>query len=241
MKFFGVPVLLLETESFLGASDSQIAEWLRLHALCCKQTNGGRVEAAAGLPPKFWDRHGIDPEVVHAASPLWRWDGDDLVLDHYDHDGERIYLQKVKGGKSRAKKMWEGHVPRTPTRTPIRTPDRSADRPDPTLPEQTESLALNGTSPASSPSKMSWSMADGFSGITPADREAWAEAFPAVNIDRQLAAAGEWLKSNPAKARKSNWRKFITGWLSKAQDRGGDIPSNRPPRRAELSAAEVGL
>jgi hypothetical protein len=39
---------------------------------------------------------------------------------------------------------------------------------------------------------------------------------------------GEWLKANPAKARKSLWRAFVTKWLTRSQDRGGSVPSNRP-------------
>ena len=85
-------------------------------------------------------------------------------------------------------------------------------------------FALDGAS--SPPSlKISWNADSGFSGITDHDRSGWLEAFPAVNINRQLAAMSEWLKSNPAKSKKSQWRKFITGWLSRHQDKGGDIPS----------------
>jgi len=73
--------------------------------------------------------------------------------------------------------------------------------------------------------KIDWTAEGGFSGITAADRDGWTLAYPAVNIDRQLAAMTEWLKSNPLKARKSNWRRFVTTWLSKQQDRGGDVPT----------------
>lgn len=31
-----------------------------------------------------------------------------------------------------------------------------------------------------------------------------------------------WLMANPKKAHKSNWERFITNWLARAQDRGGD-------------------
>jgi hypothetical protein len=67
----------------------------------------------------------------------------------------------------------------------------------------------------------------GWEGIAEADREAWATAYPAVELDRQLAAADQWLRANPAKSRKSLWRKFITGWLARSQERGGDIASVR--------------
>jgi len=63
-------------------------------------------------------------------------------------------------------------------------------------------------------------------GITDADKAGWAKAYPACDIDRQLAAMGEWLKANPAKAVKSNYRRFITSWLSRSQDHGGDAKSN---------------
>jgi hypothetical protein len=40
-----------------------------------------------------------------------------------------------------------------------------------------------------------------------------------------LLRASEWLKSNPAKAHKSNWRRFLVGWLTRSQDRGGTTRS----------------
>jgi hypothetical protein len=58
-------------------------------------------------------------------------------------------------------------------------------------------------------------------GIKEEDIESWKSAYPACDIDLELKRMVEWLKSNPAKARKSNYRKFITGWLSRTQDRGG--------------------
>jgi hypothetical protein len=67
-------------------------------------------------------------------------------------------------------------------------------------------------------------------GITEQDRKAWARAYPACNLDRQLAAAGEWAKANPAKAKK-NWRRFLANWLSRQQERGGDVqaaPRSQP-------------
>ncbi len=73
-----------------------------------------------------------------------------------------------------------------------------------------------------------WSPAAGWEGIEDADRKAWAAAYPAVDVAGELARMGEWLKANPAKARKSLWRAFVTKWLTRSQDRGGSVPSNRP-------------
>jgi uncharacterized protein YdaU (DUF1376 family) len=68
-----------------------------------------------------------------------------------------------------------------------------------------------------------WTIDDGWQGITDADRATWAEAFPACKLDIELLRATEWLKTNTAKAKKSNWRKFLVGWLSRSQDKGGTI------------------
>ena len=68
---------------------------------------------------------------------------------------------------------------------------------------------------------ISWDSVEGWSGITDADRDAWATAYPAATLTAELAKAGEWLRSNPTKSKRSNWRKFVTGWLSRCQDGGG--------------------
>jgi hypothetical protein len=47
-------------------------------------------------------------------------------------------------------------------------------------------------------------------------------AYPAADIPVELARATQWLKANPKKAKKSNWRKWLTtSWLNNCQDRGG--------------------
>lgn len=49
-------------------------------------------------------------------------------------------------------------------------------------------------------------------------REMWQKAYPAVDLDAELAKAAVWQDANP-KNRKSNYEKFFNNWLSKAQDR----------------------
>ena len=64
-------------------------------------------------------------------------------------------------------------------------------------------------------------------GIAAADMESWATAYPACDLKVEFAKMGEWLAANPAKAVKSNWRRFIVNWLSRAQDRGGSGATGR--------------
>lgn len=58
-------------------------------------------------------------------------------------------------------------------------------------------------------------------GIGEGDIASWKDAYPACDIDLELKRMLVWLKANPKKAVKSNYRRFITNWLSRTQDKGG--------------------
>lgn len=72
-----------------------------------------------------------------------------------------------------------------------------------------------------------------FLGIGDDDVKAWREAFPAVDVDGEILRAALWLASNPTK-RKSNYLRFLTSWMSRAQDRGGSAPAS--PAKKEWRA-----
>lgn len=59
-----------------------------------------------------------------------------------------------------------------------------------------------------------------FQNVDDSQKELWQKAYPATNIDVELAKAVSWLKANPTKV-KSNYNKFLTNWLSRSQDAGG--------------------
>lgn len=87
-------------------------------------------------------------------------------------------------------------------------------------------FAPSGQSPAQEPKQsIEWSPQSGFTGITNEQIERWKTAYPAVNIERNIAAANEWLRTNPAKRKKQNAR-FLNNWLARSQEKGGDIASN---------------
>ena len=56
--------------------------------------------------------------------------------------------------------------------------------------------------------------------ITAGDINAWAETYPACNIEIELRRMREWLLANPDK-KKKNYRRFIVNWLARSQDNGG--------------------
>lgn len=57
-----------------------------------------------------------------------------------------------------------------------------------------------------------------FDGITVVELNDWKEAYPAINVSEEIRAAEMWLAANP-KNKKSNYRRFITNWLKKSQDK----------------------
>lgn len=81
----------------------------------------------------------------------------------------------------------------------------------------------NGAPHANGASKIDF---DGmkFNGITDTEAVHWqSECYPAISIPDQIARAAEWLKSNPAN-RKSNYRRFLTNWFGRAQDKARPKP-----------------
>jgi len=77
-------------------------------------------------------------------------------------------------------------------------------------------------------SAVAWAADAGWTGITDTDRQEWAAAFPGAVLDQELAKATAWLKANPKRAGRRNWRRFLVGWLQRCQDKGG---TNREPGR----------
>lgn len=56
--------------------------------------------------------------------------------------------------------------------------------------------------------------------VTEKNVENWIKAYPNCDIMVELYKMKEWLLSNPEK-RKKNYRRFITNWLSRSQEKGG--------------------
>jgi hypothetical protein len=121
----------------------------------------------------------------------------------------------------------------------VTAPLRATVAPDKTRQDKKEEYIPAAPVPTSEPAKpsrsrakpsMLWSADAGWQGISDADRSEWAAAFPAAVLDQELAKATAWLRANPKRAVRSNWRRFLVGWLQRCQDKGGTVrePGNRP-------------
>lgn len=67
-------------------------------------------------------------------------------------------------------------------------------------------------------------------GVTTDQRSIWAKAYPAVELDADLAKAAAWCVANPREGRKSNYARFLTNWLSRTQDSGGNRVRGSPTK-----------
>lgn len=89
------------------------------------------------------------------------------------------------------------------------------------------------------------SLSDRFTwdGITDEDMGLWMLAYPAIDIRTELARAAVWLKNNP-KNMKSDFPRFLNGWMQRAQDRAPRVENKKPQSvgkqtGAGMSAAEI--
>lgn len=85
-------------------------------------------------------------------------------------------------------------------------------------------------------SDMQFSSSSGkFEGITQSDLDEWKASYPEIDIPREISKAQQWLLSNPSKARKKLWRKFLTGWFTRANDKA----ENQKAYRSQSGASKV--
>ena len=99
--------------------------------------------------------------------------------------------------------------------------------------QTTDSLEPRTKRAARQASNISWSADDGWTGITDADLVDWTLAYPTMHIDTTLQRMHLWLKTNPRKANKSNWHRFIVGWLGR-EGRGGDNNTGTRPTESNF-------
>ena len=83
-------------------------------------------------------------------------------------------------------------------------------------------------------------------GIREQDVAEWQETFPNVDVMQQLRSMKLWCRDNPKKRKTKNGiRRFITNWLDREQNRGGDrglvVASPPSPKKpADASKREKG-
>jgi hypothetical protein len=57
-----------------------------------------------------------------------------------------------------------------------------------------------------------------FEGILEKDLSDWRLIYPHLDLMVETLKAAQWLKSNPSKSKKKNWRRYLTGWFGRSND-----------------------
>ena len=82
---------------------------------------------------------------------------------------------------------------------------------------------------ADAPPVISLPLNDGtFFDVSENDRAKWSQLYPSIDVLQQLRNMAGWCDANPAKRKtRGGIKRFITAWLAREQDKGGNAPQNR--------------
>lgn len=97
-------------EQYAHVDSAILGDWLRLTIVAARSMNGGRFIGSRSWDARTWARvTGLLSEDVGrvVGAGLAAWEGDDLVLDHYDHDGEALYQAQSAGGREGLRRRQE--------------------------------------------------------------------------------------------------------------------------------------
>jgi hypothetical protein len=70
-------------------------------------------------------------------------------------------------------------------------------------------------------------------------RARWREAFPACDLGIELAQAHSWVMAKWPERRKTDWHRFVVGWLTRAQNQGGTRGAPRAVPQTKTRAQQL--
>ena len=100
MIYFTLRISTLRSPEYIGSEPTARATWLNLLAYCCEQENGGVIPVCSGWKDRQWQQTcGITLTEAQEQSPLWRWDGADVVVAFYPADKQAEIEAKREAGR----------------------------------------------------------------------------------------------------------------------------------------------
>jgi hypothetical protein len=122
MEWLNIHRSTVEGEAMQDACAEDVQTWLFLMTYCAGQENGGRIVGARGWNDRKWTKlaglslrrvGGVGADELPAEKPadaptgLWRWEGDDLVVEYYPVEQESRLRKQRRGGAIGGKKRAE--------------------------------------------------------------------------------------------------------------------------------------
>lgn len=107
MEWINIHVSVVDSKEFKSAEPVDQATWFKLLRFCCGQENGGIIEKAAALGDRQWQALAwVTLEDVRRVTGLWQFVGEDLEVNFYPEDAEKVTRAKRKGGRIGNRIRW---------------------------------------------------------------------------------------------------------------------------------------
>lgn len=244
MEYINIHRSVLDGAEFVGAEPLDRATWLMLLSYCCGQENGGVIEACRTWADRRWQQLAkVTAEEVQRVSDLWKWDGDDLVVNFYPEDSESQVKAMRRGGKIGNRRMQENRKAnkrsiKPPSQPPSVIPSTAplqAGRPDNEM-ERNE-MEEKGMENPLSPNPESWRDFPEIAVPSKEDAVAWAVSTGRVDPDW---AALKWENTTgnhgwERNGRLIGWQRLWLVWFD-ADVQAGKFRKNGAKNSGEVSA-----
>lgn len=100
MNYLNIHTDILRGVEFIGAEPVERATWIALLGWCATQENSGVIKGCKSWKNRQWQQlAGVTEEEVKTISPLYGFEGDDLVVAYYPIDSEKAVKAKREKGK----------------------------------------------------------------------------------------------------------------------------------------------
>jgi len=100
MNYLNIHTDILRGVEFIGAEPVERATWIALLGWCATQENSGVIKSCKSWKNRQWQQlAGVTEQEVKTISPLYGFEGDDLVVAYYPVDSEAAVKAKRKAGK----------------------------------------------------------------------------------------------------------------------------------------------
>lgn len=136
--------------------------------------------------------------------------------DEIAADNARIIKHKANGAKGGRPRKEPENKEEKPTGLQKQNPRFTIEQNNT---DKTEEFTLEPPTDKKKPPRIAFDFEAGtFVNLTQDQIDRWQQAYPAVNVVGEVAAAAAWQHAN-LKNRKSNYERFLNSWLSRQQDK----------------------
>ena len=117
MEYINLHVSVLDSEEFKGSSPTQRSTWLCLLRYLVGQEDGDTITLCAPWSDRKWQQVcAITLAEVKEECALWKWNGDDLVVNFYPHASEKATKSMRRGGRIGNQRLWgKKRTPESPS------------------------------------------------------------------------------------------------------------------------------